>query len=79
MRPNNVAPMRRVQQEAKQERAISVFMVANDHATSVTGVEKPRVARRGTAREGLRTAEEVVMKAMILLAYGGPIQAIVHA
>ena len=36
-------------------------------------------ARRGTALEGLRTAEEVVMKVMTLLAYGCPLQAIVHA
>ncbi len=36
-------------------------------------------ARRGTALEGLRTAEEVVMKVLILLAYGCPVQAIVHA
>jgi IS1 family transposase len=36
-------------------------------------------ARRGTALEGLRTAEEVVIKVMTLLAYGCPLQAIVHA
>ncbi len=36
-------------------------------------------ARRGTALEGLRTAEEVVMKVLTLLAYGCPLQAIVHA
>ena len=56
---------------------------------SIHGRKRPRYkchtcgqtfsARRGTALEGLRTAEEVVMKVMILLAYGCPVQAIVHA
>ena len=56
---------------------------------SIHGRKRPRYkchrcgktfsARRGTALEGLRTAEEVVMKVMILLSYGCPIQAIVHA
>jgi transposase-like protein len=57
--------------------------------SSIHGRKRPRYkchtcgqtfsARRGTALEGLRTAEEVVMKVMILLAYGCPTQAIVHA
>src|SRR5579864_1563254 len=56
---------------------------------SIHGRKRPRYkchtcgqtfsARRGTALEGLRTAEEVVIKVMILLAYGCPLQAIVHA
>src|SRR6266436_8385825 len=56
---------------------------------SIHGRKRPRYkchtcgqtfsARRGTALEGLRTAEEVVMKVMILLSYGCPLQAIVHA
>ena len=56
---------------------------------SIHGRKRPRYkchtcgqtfsARRGTALEGLRTAEEVVMKVIILLAYGCPLQAIVHA
>ena len=56
---------------------------------SIHGRKRPRYkchtcgktfsARRGTALEGLRTAEEVVMKVMTLLAYGCPLQAIVHA
>ena len=36
-------------------------------------------ARRGTMMEGLRTPAEVVMRVIILLSYGCPIQAIVHA
>ncbi len=36
-------------------------------------------ARRGTLMEGLRTPAELVMTVMILLAYGCPIQASVHA
>src|SRR5438034_934043 len=36
-------------------------------------------ARRGTVLQGLRTAEEVVMKVLILLAYGCPMQAAVQA
>ena len=57
--------------------------------SSIHGRKRPRYkchtcgqtlsARRGTALEGLRTAEEVVMKVMILLSYGCPHQAIVHA
>jgi transposase-like protein len=35
--------------------------------------------RRGTMMEGLRTPGELVMRVIILLAYGCPIQAIVHA
>lgn len=56
---------------------------------SIHGRKRPRYkchtcgqtfsARRGTALEGLRTAEDVVMKVMTLLAYGCPVQAIVHA
>src|SRR5579864_1918472 len=56
---------------------------------SIHGRKRPRYkchtcgqtfsARRGTALEGLRTVEEVVMKVMILLAYGCPLQAIVHS
>src|SRR5512135_3930614 len=56
---------------------------------SIHGRKRPRYkcqtcgktfsARRGTVLEGLRTPEEVVMKAIILLAYGCPVQAIVHA
>src|SRR5258708_20608359 len=56
---------------------------------SIHGRKRPRYkchmcgqtfsARRGTALEGLRTAEEGVMKDMILLASGCPRQAIVHA
>jgi transposase-like protein/IS1 family transposase len=57
--------------------------------SSIHGRKRPRYkchtcgqtfsARRGTALEGLRTAEEVVMKVMILLSYGCPLQALVHA
>src|SRR2546428_13547539 len=36
-------------------------------------------ARRGTMMEGLRTPAELVMRVIILLAYGCPTQAIVHA
>ncbi len=36
-------------------------------------------ARRGTMMEGLRTPTEVIVIVVILLAYGCPIQAIVHA
>jgi transposase-like protein len=36
-------------------------------------------ARRGTMMEDLRTPVELVMHVIILLAYGCPIQAIVHA
>jgi transposase-like protein/IS1 family transposase len=36
-------------------------------------------ARNGTIMEGLRTEEETVMKVVVLLAYGCPLQAIVHA
>src|SRR2546427_8940112 len=36
-------------------------------------------ARRGTMMEGLRTPTELVVIVVILLAYGCPIQAIVHA
>jgi transposase-like protein len=36
-------------------------------------------ARRGTMMEGLRTPAELVMRVIILLSYGCPIQAIVHA
>jgi transposase-like protein len=56
---------------------------------SIHGRKRPRYkcqtcgktfsARRGTVLEGLRTPEEVVMKAILLLAYGCPPQAIVHA
>lgn len=56
---------------------------------SIHGRKRPRYkchtcgktfsARRGTALEGLRTPEEVVMKVIILLSYGCPGQAIVHA
>jgi len=56
---------------------------------SVHGRKRPRYkchtcgktfsARQGTVLEGLRTPEEVVMKVMILLAYGCPTQAIVQA
>ena len=35
--------------------------------------------RRGTMMEGLRTPAEVVMRVIIVLSYGCPIQAIVHA
>lgn len=56
---------------------------------SIHGRKRPRYkchqcgqtfsARRGTALEGLRTTEEVVLKVIILLAYGCPRQAIVQA
>ncbi len=56
---------------------------------SIHGRKRPRYkcqtcgqtfsARRGTVLDGLRTAEEVVMQVMILLAYGCPTQAIVEA
>jgi len=56
---------------------------------SVHGRKRPRYkchtcgktfsARQGAVLEGLRTPEEVVMKVMILLAYGCPTQAIVQA
>jgi transposase-like protein/IS1 family transposase len=56
---------------------------------SIHGRKRPRYkchrcgktfsARRGTVLEGLRTPEEVVMKVIILLSYGCPPQAIVHA
>src|SRR5947209_1294361 len=36
-------------------------------------------ARRGTMLEGLRTPSEVVVMVVTLLAYGCPLQAIVHA
>ncbi len=36
-------------------------------------------ARRGTMMEGLRTPTELVVMVVILLSYGCPIQAIVHA
>ena len=36
-------------------------------------------ARRGTMMEGLRTPADVVLRVIILLSYGCPIQAIVHA
>src|ERR1700694_3798306 len=41
--------------------------------------QKTFSARRGTIMEGLRTPAELVMRVIILLSYGCPIQAIVHA
>src|SRR5213595_512346 len=41
--------------------------------------QKTFSARRGTMMEGLRTPTEVVVIVVILLSYGCPIQAIVHA
>src|SRR5438270_5314136 len=41
--------------------------------------QKTFSARRGTMMEGLRTAPELVVTIIILLAYGCPVQAIVHA
>src|SRR5712692_4498734 len=41
--------------------------------------QKTFSARRGTMMEGLRTPMEVVVIVVILLSYGCPIQAIVHA
>src|SRR5436305_4346613 len=40
-RQSNFAPTRRVPQEAKWGRAISVSMVANDHVTSARAVKRP--------------------------------------
>jgi transposase-like protein len=37
------------------------------------------IARGGTMLEGLRKPTEVIVMVVTLLAYGGPIQAIVHA
>lgn len=41
--------------------------------------QKTFSARRGTMMQGLRTPAELVMRVIILLSYGCPIQAIVHA
>ena len=57
--------------------------------SSIHGRKRPRYkcqtcgktfsARQGTVLEGLRTPQDVVMKVIILLSYGCPPQAIVHA
>ncbi len=78
-RQNNFAPIRRVPQEAKQERAIFVFIVASGDATVAAGVVKTFSARRGTMLEGRSQPEELVVVVVTLLSYGCPIQAIVHA
>jgi hypothetical protein len=71
--------MSRVAQEGKSEQATSAFTVANDRVTSVIAVGKHGVERKGTMLEGLRTNEDRVEKVITLLAYGCPLQAIVHA
>jgi hypothetical protein len=71
--------MRRVLQEGKSEQAMSAFTVAKGHDTDAIRVEKHKAERKGTMLEGLRTDEETVQKVITLLAYGCPLQAIVHA
>jgi len=46
-RRNNFARIRRVRQEANWERAILVFMVANDPGTNVTPVDRPLAPDEG--------------------------------
>src|SRR5450759_987720 len=71
--------MSRVLQEGKSGQGILAFMVAKDHGTGVMPVERRKAERKGTVLEGLRTDEETVQRVITLLAYGCPLQAIVHA
>src|SRR5450759_3139657 len=71
--------MSRVLQEGKSGQGILAFMVAKDHGTGVMPVERRKAERKGTVLEGLRTDEETVQRVVTLLAYGCPLQAIVHA
>jgi hypothetical protein len=77
-RRNNFARIRRVPQEAKWERATFVFTRISHNGITVTGVRRP-LAHDEAMMEGLRTPAEVVLRVIILLAYGCPTQAIVHA
>src|SRR5947209_19578601 len=71
--------MRRVPQEAKEERATSRSMIASDSAIGARSANRPEVARRGTMLEGLRKPMELIVIVVTLLSYGCPVQAIVHA
>ncbi len=78
-RRTNFARTRRVPQEANEDRALSSSMIANGSALAVRRANRPRVARRGTMFEGLRKPTELIVIVVTLLAYGCPLQAIVHA
>jgi hypothetical protein len=54
-------------------------MGANAHATGARPAAKPQVAKEGTLFAGLRKPMEVIVLVVTLLAYGCPVQAIVHA
>ncbi len=54
-------------------------MAANAHAIAVRVAAKPRVAQQGTMFVGLGKPIELIVIVVTLLAYGCPIQAIVHA
>src|SRR5215469_15289152 len=75
----NFARIRCVPHEANSDRAIFAFMIASGSAIAVGCVGTPKAARRGTMMEGLRKPTELIVVVITLLAYGCPLQAIVHA
>jgi hypothetical protein len=54
-------------------------MIANDSATGVAPVVEPLVLVAGRCLRVLRTSTELVVIVVTLLAFGCPVQAIVHA
>lgn len=79
MPPKYFARTWRAWQEDKSGKAILSFMAANAHATGARPAAKPQVAKEGTLFAGLRKPMEVIVLVVTLLAYGCPVQAIVHA
>jgi hypothetical protein len=66
-------------QEGKSGKAILSSTDGSDRATAARPAERPQVAKEGTLFAGLRKPTEVIVLVVTLLAYGCPVQAIVHA
>src|SRR5215831_4332812 len=79
MPPRYFARTWRAWQEDKSGRAILSSMGASAHATGARPAGKHGVAKEGTMFAGLRKPTEVIVTVVTLLAYGCPVQAIVHA
>jgi hypothetical protein len=79
MSPDNFARIWSALQEGKSGKGIVSVTGASVPGIAVRPAEKREVAKEGTMFAGLRKPTEVIVIVVTLLAYGCPIQAIVHA
>src|SRR6266851_6952302 len=73
------APTWSARQEGKSGKARSSAMGASDPGPGARPAERRGAAKAGTLFAGLRKPTEVIVVVVTLLAYGCPVQAIVHA